>query len=146
MAGLHSAECWLIIQPTFFAFSLLGRVYICHVCTQCVCVTKCKVRAILPCVCVTELCTSHCALGKAIGRRRGVIKVKLLPPPGCLCLLGGTIEGEALLLSCFTPALPSSLPFFLTAFTQFLLFTLLKRDFWQRRDRRVCLQNIFNIP
>lgn len=46
-------------------------------CASCLCVTACGVRAMFLCV---RLCTSHCALGKAIGRPGRVIKVKLLPP------------------------------------------------------------------
>lgn len=56
---------------------------------------------------------THCVLGKAIGRAGRVIKVKLLPLWLFLSLWRGTIGGEVLLLSCFTPTLLPSLPFFL---------------------------------
>lgn len=58
---------------------LAVHVCIYHVCIQCVCVTGCKIRAMFLCVWINSS-TSHCELGKAIGRPGRVIKVKLLPP------------------------------------------------------------------
>lgn len=74
--------CWsgntVADQSTTFAFWLAVHVCIFSMCTSCVSVTECEVCVRF--LCPTELWTSHCVLGKAIGRPWRVIKVKLLPP------------------------------------------------------------------